>query len=94
VDAEFVCRMEDLLDLYEAPHDEHFPVVCFDETPAQLVEETSPSLPVRPGQPLKYDYEYKRLGVCHLFMSVCPKGGYRHTWRSQPGKQVRILLIA
>jgi hypothetical protein len=34
VDAEFVARMEDVLELYaEAPHEQH-PVVCFDETRA------------------------------------------------------------
>jgi transposase len=33
VDAEFVARMEDVLDLYAAPADVRRPVVCFDESP-------------------------------------------------------------
>lgn len=70
--------MEDLLDLYEEPHDPRFPVVCFDETPAQLIEETRNPIPCSEGHPNRYDYEYRRLGVKNLFMFVCPKGGKRH----------------
>jgi hypothetical protein len=51
VDAEFVARMEDVLALYTEPADERRPVVCFDETPRQLIGEER--LPVRaePGKP-------------------------------------------
>jgi len=37
VGADFVAPMEDVLDLYEAPYDPAYPVVCFDESPKQLV---------------------------------------------------------
>ena len=37
--AEFVARMEDVLDLYAEPYDPQRPVVCFDETSKQLVAE-------------------------------------------------------
>jgi len=37
VGAEFVWRMEDVLDLYEEPYDPKKPVVCFEEMPHQLV---------------------------------------------------------
>ena len=33
--------MEDVLDLYQQPHDLAAPVVCMDETPRQLIEEHS-----------------------------------------------------
>ena len=39
VGAQFVWRMEDLLDLYAEPLDPAHPLVCFDETTKQLVAE-------------------------------------------------------
>lgn len=58
VGAEFVWRMEDVLDLYEEPYDPKRPVVCFDEMPHQLVEEVvRVPLPVGPGRPARHDYE-------------------------------------
>jgi len=56
VSAEFVWRMEDVLDLYAEPYDPRYPVVCFDESPYQLVSEVRQPLPAAPGQPLRYDY--------------------------------------
>ena len=38
VGAEFIARMEDVLDLYAEKPDDRFPVICFDETPRQLRE--------------------------------------------------------
>lgn len=67
VDAEFVARMEDLLDLYAEPVDHQRPVVCFDETPVQLVGETRRPRPAEPGRPARFDYEYKRNGVANVF---------------------------
>ena len=69
VSAEFVANMEDLLDLYAEPYDSRRPVVCFDETSTQLLAETRPSLPPRPGIPLRQDYEYRREGVRNLFLA-------------------------
>ncbi len=76
--AEFVWRMEDVLDLYAEPYDPQYPLVCFDESPYQLVSEVCQPLPVRPGQPRRYDYEYRREGMCHLFMCFEPLQGWRH----------------
>jgi hypothetical protein len=70
--------MEDILDLYAEPYDPQYPVVCFDESPCQLVSEVRPPLPVRPGQPARYDYEYRREGTCNLFMCFEPLQGWRH----------------
>lgn len=70
--------MEDVLDLYAEPYDPHFPVVCFDERPYQLVGETRQPLPVAPGQPQRYDYEYVRQGTCNLFTYLQPRVGWRH----------------
>jgi hypothetical protein len=78
VSAEFVWRMEAILDLYAEPYDRHYPLVCFDEKLYQLVSEVRQALPVRPGQPLRYDYEYRREGTCNLFMCFEPLRGWRH----------------
>jgi hypothetical protein len=70
--------MEDVLDLYAEPHDPRYPVVCFDEKLYQLVSEVREPLPVGPGQPARYDYEYRREGTCNLFMCFEPLQGWRH----------------
>lgn len=70
--------MEDILDLYARPYDPHQPVVCFDECPYQLVEEVRQPLPAQPGQPLRYDYEYRRKGSCNLFVAFQPALGWRN----------------
>jgi hypothetical protein len=69
--------MEDVLDLYAEPYDPQYPVVCFDESPYQLISEVRQPVPVAPGQPVRYDYEYRREGTCNLFMFVQPLGGWR-----------------
>jgi hypothetical protein len=70
--------MEDILDLYAEPYDLRYPVVCFDESPYQLVSEVRQPLSVAPGRPVRYDYEYRREGTCNLFMFLQPLQGWRH----------------
>jgi hypothetical protein len=66
------------LDLYAEAYDPKRPVVCLDESPYQLVSEKREPIPVAPGQPTRYDYEYKREGTCNLFMFFQPLAGWRH----------------
>ena len=68
VDGEYVARMEDVLDLYAEPPDPKCPVVCFDESPVQLIGETRQPIPAMPGQLERYDCEYKRNGTANLFI--------------------------
>ena len=68
VDGEYVARMEDVLDLYAEPPDPKRPVVCFDESPVQLIGETRQPIPAMPGQLERYDCEYKRNGTANLFI--------------------------
>ena len=75
VGAEFVRRMEDVLDVYARPFDPKRPVVCFEETPVQLIAETRQPLPPKPGQPERFDYEYKRNGTRNLFAFFQPLAG-------------------
>ena len=70
--------MEDVLDLYAEPEDPRYPHVCFDESPVQRTRETRPPLPAQPGQPARYDTEYKREGTANLFLFVPPLRGWRH----------------
>src|ERR671920_1464846 len=68
VDGTFVARMEDVLDLYaEAPNPQR-PVICFDESPTQPIGEVRQPVPAAPGQPARYDYEYRRCGTVNLFV--------------------------
>lgn len=69
--------MEDVLDVYQRPYDPQFPVVCLDETSKELHETPRGSMPVQPGQVTRQDYEYKRHGVCNLFMAIEPLSGWR-----------------
>jgi DDE superfamily endonuclease len=75
--AEFVYHMEDVLEVYQRPHDPRYPVVCLDETSRQLIGEVRPPLPPRPGVSGRYDGEYVRNGVANLFMAFEPLAGWR-----------------
>jgi len=77
MDAEFVCAMEQVLDVYEKPLDVDHPVVCVDEASRQLIEEIVVPIPMEPGQPERFDYEYKRNGTVNLFMAFQPLLGFR-----------------
>lgn len=81
VDAEYVARMEDVLDLYAeatAAPDPRRPVVCFDESPTQLIGEARTPLPAAPGRPARYDYEYRRNGTANLFVFLDVHRPWRH----------------
>jgi transposase len=83
-DAQFVCAMENVLSVYQKPHDSQCPVVCFDEKSKQLVGEIAtpiaavPTTADRPAQVPRHDYEYVRNGTANLFMMVEPLRGWRH----------------
>jgi DDE superfamily endonuclease len=77
VDAEYVARMEDVLDLYAEAPDPNRPVVCFDESPIQLIGEVRAPIPAKPGQLERYDCEYRRNGTSNLFVFV----DFHRPWR-------------
>jgi len=68
VDGEYVARMENVLDLYAETPDPKRPVVCFDESPTQLIGEVREPIPAKPGQLERYDCEYRRNGTVNLFV--------------------------
>ncbi len=74
---EYRSRMYDVLELYARPYHEQEPVICIDEKSKQLIQDTRRALPMKPGTPAKYDYEYGRAGTCNVFVAVEPRGGRR-----------------
>ena len=75
--AEFVCAMENVLEVYHRPYDATRPVVCMDETSKQSVKETRVGQPVTPGHAARIDYEYERNGTANVFMFVEALRGWR-----------------
>ena len=69
--------MEKVLDVYKRPLDPCCPVVCMDESPKQLIAQTRVPIPASPGQPEKHDYEYRRCGICNIFLACEPMAGKR-----------------
>ncbi len=78
INGEYVARMEDVLDLYAEAADPLQPVVCFDETPRQLIGEERVPIPAEPGKPRRVDYEYVRNGTANVFMFVDVNRPWRH----------------
>src|SRR5215216_5255802 len=95
VDGEYVARMEDVLDLYAETPDSQRPVVCFDESPVQLIGEVRQPIPAAPGQLERYDYEYRRNGTVNLFVFLDANRPWRKSQRrhdpGRPGQLVEPL---
>jgi transposase len=79
IDAQYVARMEDVLDLYTTPPDAATAVVCVDETPRQLIGEVRLPSPPAPGRAARQDYEYRRNGTANVFVAVDAHRPVRHT---------------
>ena len=76
--ADFVAKMEDVLDVYAMPYNENCPVICLDEKPYQLLGECREPIPMKAGSPEKIDNEYKRNGTCSIFVMCEPLRGWHH----------------
>lgn len=70
--------MEDVLEVYQRPFDPKRPLVCMDEISKQLLADSRPPLPMQPGKPERYDYEYVRHGTANTFMFFAPLLSWRH----------------
>jgi len=69
--------MEDVLDVYAAPHSEEEPLICMDEASKQLLRDEQPVQPMAPGRAAREDYHYERRGVQAIFMFFNPLRGWR-----------------
>lgn len=86
--------MEKVLEVYKRPYRRENPVVCMDESPKQLVGEVKSPIQASAGQLEKYDYAYKRYGVCNIFMANEPLAGKRFvavTWTKTKKDWARFL---
>ena len=79
LDKEYIACMEDVLKTYERPLSKSEPVVCVDEKPVVLHEDTRPPIPMQPGQVARRDYEYRRCGTANVFCGIEPKAGVHFT---------------
>ncbi len=70
--------MEDVLDLYQQPFNEDYPVICMDEKPYQLLDEAMTPIPMKPRKPERQDSEYIRKGTCSIFIFTEPLAERRH----------------
>ena len=68
LDAAYVACMEDVLELYAEPCDPKRPVICFDESPPQLIGEVRAPIPATPGPLERFAFEYRRNGPVNLFL--------------------------
>lgn len=87
-DADFICQMEEVLDLYSQSEDPNYPLVCFDETSKQLTKETHIPQVAEPGQVAREDYQYERNGTANLFMFSAPLLGWRHVAVTEQRTQI------
>ena len=76
-DGEFVAHMEAVLETYEKAYDSDHPVLCMDEQPVQLLNETRQAIPATEDHPERVDYEYERAGTASIFMFAEPLSGFR-----------------
>lgn len=76
--ADFVAKMEDVLDVYAQPYNENCPVICLDEKPYQLLDECREPILIKSGKPKRIDNEYKRMGSCSIFVMCEPLKGWHH----------------
>jgi DDE superfamily endonuclease len=90
--------MEDVWEVYPQPDDPQVPLVCRDEQPVQLIQESRPPLPAKAGKPEGYDDEYERHGTATIFLFTEPRRGVRrgsvreHKTAVDGATEVRQLL--
>ena len=82
--------MEDVLEVYQRPHDPLRPLVCLDEFSKQLLEDFREPLPTKPSSVKKEDYEYIRHGSVTAFMLFAPLEGWRKIYTGPTGQRRAI----
>ena len=76
-DAECVACMEEVLDTYEKAYDPQQPVLCMDEQPVQVLQETQVPIAATTQQGQRVDDEYERHGTASIFRCAEPLSGFR-----------------
>ena len=75
-DADYVCAMEEVLDVYEREYDEKKPLICLDESPKQLISEVRTGFTDCKGMKDEA-FEYRREGGVDLYLACEPLQGKR-----------------
>jgi hypothetical protein len=78
ITGDYIWHMEDVLEQYARPDDPLHPLICYDERPCQLLGDVLVPLPMQPGRPVRYDYEYERNGTCCVLLAFEPHTGFRY----------------
>jgi hypothetical protein len=77
MDEQYRKRMYTILRLYSEDYNSQYPIICFDEKHKPLISDVKTRIPMKPGSPEKYDYQYKRNGTANIFVAVAFKTGIR-----------------
>ena len=76
-DAECVACRDDVLDTYEKASDPPQPVLCMDEQPVQLLQETRVPIAATTQHGKRVDDEDERNGTASICMFAAPLSGFR-----------------
>lgn len=93
-DEEFRCKRDALLRLYyDTPVDEH--IICADEkTGMQALERRYDDVPMKPGAPVKREFEYRRHGTLALMGALDVRRGKAFGFLSETtGGEVFVELL-
>src|SRR5271169_3164558 len=93
LDDDYIARMEDVLEVYEWPHDPKQPVICIDEKPVTLHADVRPASPAAPGREARRDNEYERCGTANVFCAVEPKAGRHFTFATPNRSAVQFAQV-
>jgi len=94
LDDDYIARMEDVLEVYEWPHDPKQPVICLDEKPVTLHADVRPASQAAPGREARRDNEYKRCGTANVFCAVEPKAGRHFTFATPDRSGFEFAQVA
>jgi hypothetical protein len=81
-EAECVAAMEDVLETSAKAYDPKHPVLCMDEQPFQLLQETRVPIAATSKHGKRVDDEYERNGTASIFMCAEPLSGFQQIPRS------------
>jgi hypothetical protein len=77
-DAACVACMEEVLETSAAAYDPQHPVVCMDEQPIQVLQETRVPIGATKKQSKRVDYADERHGTASIVLCAEPLSGCRH----------------
>ena len=93
-DQHFARQIQELVELYTRPLTEGEMVLCVDEkTSLQPRPRQASTLPARPGQPIRLEHEYRRVGALHLFAAFDTRTGKVYARTDTRKRQVEFMAF-